>query len=230
MLNRPKAECGKWSPKLAVPGYKDQWLHRMVRFASRARTNNKSVEILKDVIQEKGLSDAAFKISDKCDGPGGQIRPRYYTEVFGALDKRFEGTHSERTNEEDVRTGFMIFSAMIFCPKSAKETFQIYHFLHNLLAQESPRTIIQGVVNTIQSDAQREVEDKKRINDFFLAMDKHFRFQYGKILLAILPRFQLNKMINKDWPFFEHFRTELDECLNGTNCNSLEDLIATLGG
>ena len=34
---------------------------------------------------------------------------------------------------EDIRTGFLVFSAVIYCPESAKQSYQLYQFLNNLL-------------------------------------------------------------------------------------------------
>ena len=62
-------------------------------------------------------------------------------------------------------------------------------------------------------------------------MDKHFGFQYGKILLALSTKPQLEAMLDKDWPFFDKFKTELVGCLNGTTCRmrSFDDHINILG-
>ena len=60
-------------------------------------------------------------------------------------------------------------------------------------------------------------------------MEKQFRFQYGKILVATATRTQLKDMLVKNWPFFDNFRTDLVECLTGINCERVESLIDTLG-
>ena len=135
----------------------------------------------------------------------------------------------EGTGQVDIKTGFSVFSALIYCPKSAKQTFQLYQFLKNLAAKESPRTIVQAVVNTIQSETIHEVDDRKRINEFYSAMDKHFDFQYGRILLALSTKPQLEDMLEKEWPLFDNFKTELEGCLNGTICRSIDDHINSLG-
>ena len=204
----------------------------MVQFAKQERLENKTEDVItKEAIKEKGALDEAILNTEKCDGLGGQSRPEYYRELLQRYEEQNKGENEVGDfSREDIKTGFMVFSAVIYCPKSAKETYQLYQFLDNLVLTESPRTIIQAVVNTIQAGALVEDGDRKGINEFYLAMDKHFRFQYGKILLATSTNTQLKEMLEKDWPFFDDFRTELVGCLNGTNCERIEDLIETLGG
>ena len=105
----------------------------------------------------------------------------------------------------------------------------MYQFLNNLVNTESPRTIIQAVVNTIQSETIHEVDDRRRINEFYLAMDKHFGFQYGSILLALSTKSQLKEMLDKGWPFFDEFKKELVKCLKEGTCSRIEEHINSLG-
>ena len=159
----------------------------MVEFARQERLKNKTQEtIIKEAIQAKGNIPDSVLNTDKCDGLGGQTRPEYYPELFNRFERSKTDSDEGPLLTEDIKTGFLIFSAIIYCPKSAKQTFQMYQFLNNLVNTESPRTIIQAVVNTIQSETIHEVDDRRRINEFYSAMDKHFGFKYGEILLALL--------------------------------------------
>ena len=128
-------------------------------------------------------------------------------------------------NQEDVETGFMLFSVIIFC----SEPVALSQFLHNLLTTQSPRTIIQATVNTIQSDDTKEVMNRKRINMFYLALDNIFYFQFGKILMATVSSSELQTMLAKDWPYFSHYSQEIDQCLNNTSCQGVSDLVKSLG-
>ena len=230
ITKKTRTKCGDWSPRLAVPNYKEPWLQEVVQYARKSRLDNKTQdEIIKQAIQDKGVSKEANLNTDKCDSLGGQTRPEFYPKVFSKFEEQNRGNHKGGLITEDLKTGFMVFSAVIYCPKSAKETYQLYQFLDHLVAAESPRTMIRAVVNTIQSDALVEPENRRRINEFYLAIDKHFRFEYGKILVATATRTQLKDMLVENWPFFDNFRTELVGCLNGINCERVEDLINTLG-
>ena len=131
----------------------------------------------------------------------------------------------EITNE-DVITGFEIFSAMIYCPES---TMKMYRFFHSLLTTQSPRTIIQATVNTIQADDINEKVDRKMLNNLYHAIDKIFHFKLGSILLATASPLQLQAMMAKDWPYFNPYLKEIDQCVTGVSCQGVRDIVQTLG-
>ena len=119
----------------------------------------------------------------------------------------------------------MIFSATVYCT----ETVPLYKFLYILISSQSPRTVIRALVNTIQADNIRERNNRKLLNQFFLALDKIFHFQIGKILLATSSLSQLQSMMAMDWPYFNHYSKEIDLCLNGSSCLEIMNLVQTLG-
>ena len=121
--------------------------------------------------------------------------------------------------DEDVLTGFSMFSAIMYCPES---TLKLYQFLHGLLSTQSPRTIIQATVNTIQSDEIKE--NRIHLNQFYLALDKVFHFELGKILLATASSSELESMIAADWPYFSHNPQEVKQCLRGSGCSLIQSL------
>ena len=102
-------------------------------------------------------------------------------------------------------------------------------FLHNLVSTESPRTIIQATVNTIPAGDITDIVNMRRFSEFYLALDKIFHFQLGRILLATASRSQLQAMTAKDWPYFNHFSKEVDQCLSSASCQGVVDLVQTLG-
>ena len=119
----------------------------------------------------------------------------------------------------------MMFSTMIYC----SESVALHQFLHSLLSTQSPRTIIQATVNTIEAGDIKDPLNRKRIAQFYLALDKIFHFQLGKILLATVSPTNIEAMMAKDWPYFDNYLQETYQCLNHTNCQRVRDIIQTLG-
>ena len=67
------------------------------------------------------------------------------------------------------------------------------------------------------------------MNELYLALDKIMQFQYGKILLASVSLSELQNMVNKDFPYFTNFAEDLDQCVYGTSCQGVQDLVQSLG-
>ena len=150
----------------------------------------------------------------------------FYSKVFDELDIQMIGDNTLKTlTEEDIETGFMLFSAIIFC----SEPVALSQFLHNLLSAQSPRTIIQATVNTLKSDNINEIRTRILLNNFYLALDKKFHFQYGKILLATSSSQQFDRLITKGWSFFSRYKQEIEQCLKNTSCQGVSDLVQSLG-
>ena len=92
--------------------------------------------------------------------------------------------------DADIKTGLMMYSAIVYC----SEPVALSQFLHGLLSTQSPRTIIQATVNTIQSENIKKNYARRLMNEFYLSLNRTFTFQYGKILLAISSDFQIEAM------------------------------------
>ena len=217
---------GDWKPETAVTRYREQYLVRMVQLASRARANNMTREEILDVtIREKAkLITSGFLKYRMCSG--GQVTTGSYPKVFDELDIKINSDTNVRTiTEEDIETGFMLFSAIIFC----SEPVALSQFLHNLLTTQSPRTIIQATVNTIQSEDIKEIITRKLMNNFYLDLDKIFQFHLGKIHLATASSSQLQSMMAKDWPYFTRYSHHIDQCLNNNSCQGVNTTIKSLG-
>ena len=97
------------------------------------------------------------------------------------------------------------------------------------VASENPRTIIQATVNTIQEGNINETVNRNLTNQFYLALDKIFHFQLGKILLATSTLEELKSLMTKDWPFFTHYSQEVEQCIREASCKGVRDLVNTLG-
>ena len=220
---RPK----DWKTEVLDPRYLDPYLVRMVQLASRARASNITrEEVIKQIIQEKSnlIDVGSIKYFSMCSG--GHIKPEHNLQVFNSIHiQKIENESKTEILDEDIKTGFMMFSAIVYC----SEPVGLYQFLHNLLSNQSPRTIIQATVNTIQSVNIRNGENRKGMNKFFLALDSIFNLQFGKILLATSSPLQLEAMIAKDWPYFSHYAKEINQCLSGTSCQGVTDIVNTLG-
>ena len=119
----------------------------------------------------------------------------------------------------------MLFSAIIYC----SEPVALSQFLHSLISTQSPRTIIQATVNTINFGDTKESISKENIRKFYLDLDKIFHFKYGKILLATASPVQLKAMMAKKLPFFSNFSHEIEQCLSSASCRGIGDLINTPG-
>ena len=200
----------------------------MLDLANQARSNNMSSEdIIGKTIRDKAklINKGLIEYNSMCSDD--QIKEEHYATIFDEINHGLNPDVATSTaiTDDDIVTGFMIFSATVYCT----ETVPLYQFLHRLISSQSPRTVIKAIVNTIQSDNIRERKNRKLLNQFFLALDKIFHFQIGKILLATSSLSQLQSMIAKDWPFFNDYSKEIDQCFNGSSCLEIMNLVQTLG-
>ena len=219
---------GLWKPLAASPKYQEPYLVKMVNVARQARARNKTgEEILSDVIEakERMLESGVIQSTGMCSG--GQVRSTNYKDCYDRLTNYLGYDDSNYLDilDEDIKHGFEMFTALIDCSESVK----LYQFLHTLISTQSPRTIIQTTVNTIQNDKIMENSNRKRFNQFYLILEKKFHFQLGKILLAISTKTQLKDMKDKDWPYFSQYSQEMDQCLSGESCQGMMDIVQGLG-
>ena len=126
-------------------------------------------------------------------------------------------------------TGFLLFSAIIYCPESVSELFELYQFLSNLVDNETPRTLLQATVTTIKADIIQESLNMKRLNDFYLALETTFNLQYGKILLATVSKEEMQMIRDKGWPFLDSYKDEVNKCIASESCQGIHNIIKELG-
>ena len=222
--NESQNKTNDWKPEAPSPGYQEAQLVSMVQLATQARTQNVGWEevINRTILEKATLIQSTLQYTTMC--LAGQLRPNQYS-VISRLNIGLNDTTAGVANDEDLLTGFMMFSAMIYC----SESVALSQFLFSLLSTQSPRTIIQATVNTIQSGDIKERSNRKRMAQFYLALDKIFHFQLGKILLATVSLPDIEAMMAKDWPYFSHYSQEIDQCLNNASCQGVRDLVQTLG-
>ena len=215
-----------WDPD---DGYLQPLLHKMMQQAHQARMKNMTREdaIEKTLVEKaKLILSETFEYNKMCSG--GQVKKSYYKKLFGEIDLGLivhPSGEKPNISEDDMKTGFMMYSGLIYC----SESVALSKFLQGILSSQSPRSIIQATVNTIQSGDIVERADKEGMNLFYQALDKIFQFQLGKILLATASKSEIESMKAKDWPYFFHHSIELEQCLNGTNCHGIHTLIQSLG-
>ena len=174
--------------------------------------------------KEKFITNGFLQYNSMCSG--GQLKKGFYPKVFDLLGDQIEGYKPVKTfTEEDIETGFMLFSAIIFC----SEPVALTQFLHILLSTQSPRTIIHAAVNTIQSEDIKEILTRNLMNNFYLDLDKIFQFHLGKIHMATASSSQLQSMIAKDWPYFTQHSHHIDQCLNNESCEGVYNITRSLG-
>ena len=223
---KPETETD-WKSITALPNYQDEYLVNTVQIASIAASEEKTKRKIElKALKEKAeiLHSGSLHYSSMCNG--GKILDISRPLIFEAAGfKLGSNSKSDIITEDDIQTGFMVFSSLMSC----SEQLALSQFLHSILSTESPRTIIQATVNTIQSDNIKDKDSRKLLNLVFLALDKKLNFQLGKILLAISSKLELDSMIAKDWPYFTNYTEEIDQCLSGANCQGVRDLVQTLG-
>ena len=211
----------------------DPYLAKMVKMANQARyVESSSEEITFKALQEKDkiIHEDIFLYKNKC--MGGRIKAEFFNTTFEKIDL---GNYKNMTNNntissEDIETGFSLFSAIVYC----SESVALSQFLHRLLSTQSPRTVIQATVNTIESGDIIEADNRKGMKSFYHALDKIFKLQFGKLLLATTlnwasPQTFLGPMLEGDFPYVEAYKYEIEQCLGGGDCQAVEDLVQTLG-
>ena len=215
------ARIEDWHIRNSSARFKEDWLVKMAELARQGRLHNLTRnEIVRRVIQKKGITIGFIQQRDMCTGLGGQVKPEHYSKLFGNMSLDLASiTSKEHINEEDILTGFMLFSALVYCPESQAELYQVYQFINNLVSKESSKTIINAIVNTIKGGKILEEENKKRVNSFYLVLEKYFSLQFGNILLAISTERAMEDMKNKNWPFIGNHTEDGLQRLKGKNSN-----------
>ena len=218
-----------WRPADAdIRRYKSSYLGKMVQLASLAKKkkNMSRDEIVKKVMIGKAelILSGSIEFTTMCSQ--GQVKPEHFSKLFSSikLDLSLDATKTT-VNDEDITTGFMIFSVVVYC----SESVALSQFLHSLLTTQSPRTIIQATVNTIESDNIKDNTNRQLLNDYFQSLNRTFNFEYGKILMALSSPSELQAMMDKNSPYFTNFSKDIHLCLSGDSCHGLMDSIKSLG-
>ena len=129
-------------------------------------------------------------------------------------------------SDEDIKTGYELFQATLFCPTMV---IKLFRFVDQLLSNERARTIIQTFVNLFKSGAITERTSLTLAKQFYFILSSTLNLRYGDMLLASLTRAQLHNVMRNDWPFFANNTDLVEKCLYETKCDRLQDIFQKLG-
>ena len=214
-----------WKKETPTPSYKEPLLHDMVHLARELRLKNKTHdEILTKVILKKSEKHTMPDDYEMCAMK--QIRSGYRRRIFDTVlsnvSTRREG---ENVLDEDIRTGHDLYHAVVFC--SPRRVF--YTFIDQLLSVETTRTIIHTTVNLFQSGAITDEKSFTLTSQFYHVLASTLDLHYGNVLLSTSTSAQLNAGIRKKLPFFVNYTDQVEKCLLGSNCDTLQDIYENLG-
>ena len=129
-------------------------------------------------------------------------------------------------SEEDIRNGYDLFQAVIYCPTMS---IKLFRFVDQLLSSESSRTIIHTVVGLFQSGVLTEETSFTLAKQFYNKLASTLNLKYGNVLLASSTNAQLKALIRKDWPFFSNNTNLVERCLQESHCDGIQDIFQKLG-
>ena len=101
--------------------------------------------------------------------------------------------------------------------------------IDQLLSVETSRTIIQTTVNLFHFGAITDESILTMVRQFYNVLASTLDLQYGKILLATSKTAQLQAAIKKDWPFFSNYTDLVKQCLQESNCDSIQKIYQNIG-
>ena len=160
----------------------------------------------------------------------GQINPDQQNTSFSTLVPLINSVNKndEPPSDEDLRTGYKLFHVAVYCPPPSE--IRLYSFVDHLLSTESPRTIIQTIVNLLHSKAISDEISLTLATQFYNKLVSFFNLQYGNILLATSKKAQVKAMLENGLPFFGQNYEEVEKCVNeSSQCKGMQDSLLELG-
>ena len=112
----------------------------------------------------------------------------------------------------DLQKFLRVYLLLSQCSEEAQKAHQ---FIDN--HKESPGTLLQGIVNTLQKNRFQEHFTRVYFRDFYSVLDRELDLQHGRLLLALGSPTELETIIKKDLPFLDRYRTEVIACLQEVN-------------
>ena len=197
----------------------------MVQLARELRLQNKTHdEILTKVILKKSEKHTMPDDYEMCSMK--QIKSGYRRRIF---DKVLSNVNTRREGEnvldEDIRTGHDLYHAVVVCSPA----IIFYTFVDQLLSVKTTRTIIHTMVNLFLSGAITDETSLTLARQFYHVLASTLDLHYGNILLATSTNAQLQAGIRKKLPFFSNYTDQVEKCLIGTNCDTIQDIYENLG-
>ena len=215
-----------WRPYVTVPMYeRPEMLDEMIEVARQLRLQNMTQEqSLEKVIQEKIHNIAVLEEENMCSM--GQANTNHlhnaFSEVFLVDEKMFQ----EPVTNEDIKIGFGLFYAIVYCPRTV---LKLHTFVDQLLSTETTRTIILTVVNLFKSGVLKHKTKLNPVNKFYFELASTLHLQFGNVLLATAPKSEIQAVLDNDWPFFTNTTELVKACLQDSDCDQIQDVLQQLG-
>ena len=206
-----------WKPATAIPKYQDPLLENVTALAKQMKLQNVSD---RDVARH--IFNASFDLIDHNNCLMGQAKHEMTKTMTVHSEKEVESY----LDQDDLELGFMMFSVVLHCPE---ELIKLYKFFDGLVTNDDSTTIIQSTVSTLNSGAILDKDNFDKSAKFYNHLENIFQLQYGKILLSTASKSQIQSILDKRLPFFSKLTQEVESCVNGTNCDAVQEAIQSLG-
>ena len=198
----------------------------VVAFTQQLKKNNMAVDDMIELVINKKyeMSMSGMLNIDQCDH--GQMDSSSLDSLSIELDiNRYRLTEVNISSSVDIETGLLVYSVMMVCPD---EETPLWLFLHNLISNDSPETLLLATVNTIMSEKLSK-HIKTLAGEFYLDLQRFFNLELGRILLSLSSLSELDDMLIQDLPFFTPYMVDIQQCLNGHDCRGVRQIIKSLG-
>ena len=226
------ARTHDWKSLEVSSNYTDDLLNKSVQLANQLRQQNMTQEdMVTKVVQEithikkEGVFNIGY-LEDKFCSPVQSLSWQGYNAVNVILDILIDNETTNTILIEDLKAGFAIYSAVVFCSNTPK---QLYKFFFDLVSKEAPRTILLALVNTIRSSSLKTYADKLQLNEFYHSLNLIMKPMYAQIITAISSRNDLKKMNDNGWPFFSNKTEMFLESVQSDHYQNVSEPTDTLG-
>ena len=214
-------ELDMWKSQNPKPQFEDNLLHKLVDQAKGARLQSiKRQDILMSAVEKK-INEKSFlewfSSSTSCSGSQLKNKNVYFKKMFQFVYDEVEGLLSE----EDLETGFMLFYAVVYC--NDMTFMKLYKFVNDLVTTENPRTILKGLINTMETEEGKGPVTKYKLEQFYMVLKNIFNLKYDNIILAS------KSVPQPELLFFKQYKNDVESCLNTTSCNEVQRMINDLG-
>ena len=214
-----------WTVSSPTPMFEEEnrWLKEMTKVAMVLRKHN----MTEDQSIERAILGRVERIKTASANKRACAKQRRDIIVSELFETELDANKVTGEPEtKDFEVGFRMSTIILYCPISM---IRLYHSVEQLVGSESAATLIQTVVGLIDGNEVEDTAILQKMGQFYLVLEKMFNLQFGKLLLALSTKKELQIMLDKKLPFFSNFENEVKMCLENISCAKLDDLIETLG-
>ena len=197
-------------------------LIRMINFVTLAKKTQTVADMLAAVTVFKLDLLARDKFAPgTCSGDQLALSSLHiFLPIFSDLD--IDDTPSSEASNEDIIIGSELFSFLMHCPqylffddkRSAQlDSMKLYVNLIDLLDTQSPRTMIQAVINILKSEPNEVLYNLT--SKVFGKLDEIFQFELGSIAVALSSK----SVSFGDVPFLSNSVRAVKECNKKEDCD-----------